>query len=332
MAAARPRWTGDFRRAEWLLLAALVLYPLIAGEFWLVQIAARAFILGLIALGLTLLAGFGGMVSLAQMTVAGVAAYTVAIFTTSDTGWTVSLPAILALPLALLLAVAAASLIGWIAVRTTGIYTIMITLAIAVVFFYFTRQNYALFNGFTGYAQVAPPALGDGSWRDPVPFYYLCLLAAALGYGWIRQLVRAPFGLALQGIRDEPRRLASLGYDVRRHRILAYTVAGILAGVGGILLVWFNTRIDPSTVGVDPVIDILIIAVIGGLSHPIGAFLGAVAFVLIDTFAVDLLPGLRERFNLIIGLFFLLIVLFSPDGLIGLGKRVATATRDERDG
>lgn len=332
MARALPRWTRDFRRAEWLLLAVLVLYPLMGDDFWLVQIGARAFILGLIALGLTLLAGYGGMVSLAQMTVAGVAAYTVAILTTSDTGWTVSLPFALALPLAVALAVAAAALIGWIAVRTTGIYTIMITLAIAVVFFYFTRQNYALFNGFTGYAQVAPPALGEGSWREPMPFYYLCLLASALGYGWIRQLVRAPFGMALQGVRDEPRRLASLGFDVRRHRILAYTVAGILAGVGGVLLVWFNTRIDPSTVGIDPVIDILIIAVIGGLSHPIGAFVGALAFVLIDTFAVDLLPGLRERFNLIIGLFFFLIVLFSPDGLIGLKKRLADATREERDG
>jgi branched-chain amino acid transport system permease protein len=332
MAQVLPRWTGDFRRTEWLLLLALVLVPLMADDFWLVQIGARAFILGLIALGLTLLAGYGGMVSLAQMTVAGVAAYAVAILTTTDTGWTVSLPFALALPLALVLAVLAATAIGWIAVRTTGIYTIMITLAIAVVFFYFTRQNYAVFNGFTGYAQVAPPALGDGSWRDPLPFYYLSMVAAVLGYGWIRQLVRAPFGLALQGVRDEPRRLESLGFNVRRHRILAYSVAGVLAGVGGVLLVWFNTRIDPSTVGVDPVIDILVIAVIGGLSHPIGAFVGALAFVLIDTFAVDLLPGLRERFNLIIGLFFLLIVLFSPDGLIGLGKRVAAATRDEREG
>lgn len=315
------RWI-DPRMA--LLVLFLALAPLVLTDFWLVQILGRALILGLIALGLTLLAGFGGMVSLGQMTVAGVSAYTVAILTTTGTGPDLVLPVIPAVFLALVLGVLAAGVIGLLALRTAGIYTIMITLAIAVVFFYFTRQNYALFNGFTGYAEVLPPR----PWGEPVPFYYLCLAVAAAGYAWIARLVNAPFGLALQGMRDEPRRLESLGYDIYRHRVAAYLVAGALGAAGGVLLVWFNTRIDPGTVSLGPVIDILVIAVIGGLSHPIGAFIGALAFVLIDNFAVDAIPAARERFNLIIGTFFLLVVLFSPDGLLGIWRRLMRPPQD----
>jgi branched-chain amino acid transport system permease protein len=115
---------------------------------------------------------------------------------------------------------------------------------------------------------------------------------------------------------------------VVRHRIAAYLVAGALAAAGGVLLVWFNSRIDPGTVSLGPVIDILVIAVIGGLSHPAGAFVGALAFVLIDNFAVEVIPAARERFNLIIGTFFLLVVLFSPDGLLGIWRRVMRPPRE----
>ena len=193
------------------------------------------------------------MVSLGQMTVAGVAAYTVAITTTTGAGPALSLPMIPAVVLAMILGTAGAGVIGVLAARTSGIYTIMITLAIAVVFFYFTRQNYPLFNGFDGYAGVTPPAPLD----QPVPFYFLCLGVAAAGYFWILRLVASPFGLSLQGLRDEPRRLESLGFAVRRHQLAAYLAAGVLASAGGVLLVWFNTRIDPGTISLGPVIDIL---------------------------------------------------------------------------
>lgn len=328
MAAALRQLADLARPSEWALLAVLLLMPLLADDFWLVQILARTLFLGLIALGLTFLIGFAGIVSLAQMTIAGVAAYTVAIFTTTEVGLQWSLPMVLALPLALAMALLASVVIGWLAVRTSGIYTIMITLAIAVIFSYFTRQNYAVFNGFTGFPQVRAPTIGGLDLQAPAPFYLLCLVCAVFGYALIRHLRRTPFGLSLEGMRDSARRLASLGYNVHRHRIAAYAVAGLLAGLGGILLVWFNTRIDPSTVGVEPVINVLVVAVIGGVGHPVGAFAGALTFVLIDNFATDLIPGARERFNLLIGLVFLVIVVASPDGLVGLWKRFARATRE----
>jgi branched-chain amino acid transport system permease protein len=153
-------------------------------------------------------------------------------------------------------------------------------------------------------------------WRAPVPFYFLALTCSLAGYLLIKWLVRTPFGIALQGVRDNPRRMSALGYDVVAHRVAAYAVAGLLAAVGGILFVWYNGLITPNSVGTGWLINILVIAVLGGMKHPIGAFIGAIVFVLLQTFAIDLID--RERFNLVIGGVFLAIVLFSPDGLLGL--------------
>lgn len=333
MGAMVMRWLRRPTPGEWALLGILVfIVPAVASDFWLVQVFARAMILGLIALGLAFLAGFAGIVSLAQMTIAGVAAYTVAIFSTTDPGLQATLPPEITVILALSLAVAVASFVGWLAVRTTGIYTIMITLAIAVTFSIFARQNYVVMGGFTGFTGVAAPAFAGVPLRLPLPFYFLCLIVTVAGYWTIRHLRRTPFGLSLQGIRDGARRMAALGYNVHAHRILAYALAGLLAGAGGILMVWFNTRIDPSTVSVMPVINILIIAIIGGLGHPIGAFIGALIFVLLDIFAADLIPGARERFNLLVGVIFLLIVAFSRDGVVGIWKSYIRSMRTREPG
>ncbi len=302
---------------------ALLLYPLLATPFFTYQIGAQALALGLIALSLTFLGGYGGMVSLAQMSLAGLAGYLMAIFGSS------SLPAIslgwpwwLAAGFAIVAVVGVALALGWLSVRTEGIYTIMITLAVGVAFFYLVQQNYTLFNGFQGFNKVFAPSIGGLDLRDPTTFYYLALACAAGGYFFIHYLVSTPFGMALQGVRDNPRRMNALGYHVTAHRVAAWGVAGLLAAVGGILMVWYNNRISPGTVNTAAMINILVIAVLGGMKHPIGAFVGALVFVLLQNFAIDLLGnGGRERFNLVIGSVFLLIVLFSPDGLLGLWRK-----------
>ena len=223
------------------------------------------------------------------------------------------------MPVAVLLAMLFATFIGWLSVRTEGIYTIMITLAIGVAYYYLMQQNYSLFNGFQGFSKVLPPQVFGIDWRSPLPFYYLALACALAAYYFVRYLVRAPFGMALQGIRDNPRRMNSLGYHVNAHRIAAHAVAGLIAALGGILLTWYNSLVTPGVVGVTAMINVLIISVLGGLGHPVAAFLGALVFVLLQNFAIDLVD--RERFNLVIGCIFLLIVLFSPDGLLGLWRR-----------
>ena len=319
----------------WVVSAILLLMPLIASPFWLVQILAYATILGMIALSLMFLAGYGGIVSLAQMTVAGFAAYLVAILGDSAiTQISLKWPWWTAVPVAIVLATIFGTITGALSVRTEGIYTIMITLAIASAFYYPTLQNYTVFNGFSGFNGVSPPYFLNIDWRGTTPFYYLALGSAALAYGAVVYVSRSPFGLALQGARDNPRRMAALGFNVTAHRIAAYTFASLIAASAGVLLVWFQGQISPGTAGVGTVVDVLIIAVVGGLSRPIGPFLGALVYVLLRTFSLDLLESVGldgKRFQLLIGLGFLVIVLFSPGGLIGIFERLRQRYQTGRD-
>ena len=304
-----------------IVVFAAIAFPFVTSPFITFQVGAQSLVLGMIALSLSFLAGYGGMVSLAQMTVAGIAGYAMAVFGHSSSaeislGW----PWWLAVPIAVLIAMLASALIGWLSVRTEGIYTIMITLAIGVAFYYLVLQNYSVFNGFQGLRELKPPTVFGIQWRDPLPFYALSLVCALASYWLVSHVVRTPFGIALQGIRDNPRRMGALGFSVVSHRVAAYALSGLIAAVGGILLAWYNALMSPGSVGTGWLINILVIAVLGGVTRPIGAFLGALVFVLLQTFAIDVID--RERFNLVIGGVFLAIVLFSPDGLLGLWAKL----------
>ncbi len=302
-----------------IVILLLVVFPLFANSFWLVQIGAQTFVYGLIALGLTLLAGYGGMVSLAQMTVAGISGYMAAIFGVSSVGLSLGLSWPVTVLIAIIIAIIFGILVGVLSIRTKGIYTIMITIAIATGVFYFTRQNYTIFNGFNGFSGIKAPIINGFNMRDPINFYYLCLVIAMSSYFAITYLVRSTFGLSLQGVRDNFLRMEAIGFNAKAHQIYAYAIASTVAAIAGILLIWMNGRIDPSTIGTGPTFDILIIAVIGGLGHPIGAFVGALIFTLLDNFAIDFFD--KERFNTLIGTVFLLIVIFSPDGVVGWWRR-----------
>lgn len=312
---------GRIGAAQIVLLAVLILYPAVGSDFFLTQIGAYSLIFGMLALSLMLLSGYGGMVSLAQITVAGLAGYFVAIFGLNNTGvlgfgW----PWWIVVPVAVLLASLASALIGALAVRTEGIYTLMITLAIATATYYFAQQNYAIFNGHSGFSGIRAPVFWGVNWRDPLPFYYLCLAVAALSYAAVLYGHRSTFGLTLQATRDNPRRMRAIGFHVTAHKVFAWFLSGIIAGLAGVLLVWFNGRISPGTIDVAQAIDVLIIAVIGGMRHPVGPFIGAVVVVLLQTFAIDIVGA--ERFNTLIGIVFLVIVFVSPDGLLGLWERL----------
>src|SRR5262245_40512221 len=186
------------RHSAILILAVLLLIlPAVASSFILDQIVGWSLILGMIALSLMFLAGYGGMVSLAQMTVAGVAGYMVTVIgVSSHPQISLFWPWWLAVPLAILIALAFGTLTGALSARTEGIYTIMITLAIAVAFFNLTLQNWSIFNGFAGFTSVPAPVAFGVNWKAPIPLYYLILFFAAASYAAVAWLSRAPFGLA----------------------------------------------------------------------------------------------------------------------------------------
>jgi branched-chain amino acid transport system permease protein len=302
----------------WLMLAVL---PANQAQFWTANVFGRAIVFGIIAMSLTFLATYGGFISLAQMMIAGVAGYTVAVFVEGAVPQIVGgLGYGMAIPLGVLAATLMGLVVGAISVKTRDIYLLMITLALAMGVFRFVETNLAWFNGYEGIRNVVGPMLFGLDFRNAQLFYYIALGTAALLLAGVLYLVRSPFGLVLQGIRDNPRRVAALGYNVALHRIAAFGVAGFIAGCGGVLATIYNIGISPGTIGLGSTVNVLIMSVIGGLGHPIGAFLGSLIFTFFDTFAANIYD--RDRFNTLIGVVFLAIVLLSPDGVIGLGARL----------
>jgi branched-chain amino acid transport system permease protein len=313
-------------RTHWALticvLAVMLALPLVLPNFWLSGIMGRSLVYGIVALSLTFLASYGGFISLAQTMIAGVAGYTVAIL--APTAIPASSGAVsywLAIPIAIAAAALAGAIVGLIAIRTRDIYLLMITLALAVGFSLFAQSNIDWFNGYEGIRNIVGPDIFGRPFRTHVVFYYVSLGTAALLYLAVLYVVRTPFGLTLQGIRDNPRRVAALGFDVALQRVAAFAMAGFIAGCGGVLITFYNIGITPSSIGMQATVNVLVMSVIGGLGHPVGAFIGALIFTLIDTFAASIYD--RDRFNTLIGLVFLVIVLASPDGVMGVARRLA---------
>jgi branched-chain amino acid transport system permease protein len=319
--------------AGWVVLGALaivlLLAPQIFSNYWLSQILTQALWLGIAASSLTFLNRYGGMTSLGQVAIYGIAGFAMGnvVHTINsegglNLGWTPWAGVAFGIAVAMLVAF----LFGAIASRSYGIYFLMITLALALLVFYFFGQVTQL-SGFGGIRSVAHPGFIKDPITDPTPLYYMCLGCSVGVYLLMRYVVRTPFGIALQGIRDDPPRMRSLGYNVPLHRTLAFTLGAFVAAIAGILSVWFNTQISPGSIDINQTIDVLIIAVIGGLSRLEGAWIGALAFTLIDYYSRQDTPTLGlwlnpGRFATIIGLVFLLIVLLSPDGLIGIWGRL----------
>jgi branched-chain amino acid transport system permease protein len=229
---------------------------------------------------------------------------------------------------ALAAAVVLSVAVALIAARSSGIYFLMLTLAIAVFVYYFALQYRPLTQGFGGINGVAPPDLLGVSLRDPTAFWYLALTVAVGAYLAVRHVVHSPFGLTLQGIRDAPPRMAALGYNVAAHKVAAFAFAGLVAACGGVLAVWYNGQIAPGSIDLTRTIDVLVVAVIGGLYRLEGAWIGALAVTLLTNFANDY----TARFNTVIGVIFIVILLLSPGGIAGIAGSAARRAGLEGEG
>ena len=328
-------------RLSWPVLGVIVvvaaLAPLYTTDFFLNVILTKALWLGVAAASLIFLAAYGGMVSLAQVGLYGVAGMTYANLVLADGGSGVAWNPWLAVIGALVVATLVGLGFGWIAARSEGIYFLMITLAFSVLVFYFFSQVTQL-SGFGGVNNVDLPGILGNPESDPTPRYFVTLVVAVVVFIWLRALAtRTAFGLGLQGVRDEPARMRALGFDVTLHRLLAFGLAAFVAGVAGVLSVWYNRRITPGSINLEQTINLLIIAVIGGLYRLEGAWVGALAYALIDNYSREWVPEVGNilgpaRFNTIIGLVFLIIVLLSPGGLVGIWEDISDRLRGRRRG
>lgn len=307
--------------------AVALLLPVFSSGFFVEFVMTRTMILGIAAATIVFLAAYGGMVSLAQYLLAGVAGFMVGNAVVAQDAWSKGLKLgwnpWVAVLFALAVTTVIAFVLGALASRTTGIYFLMITLTYAVIGYYVFGSITPL-SGFGGITGIDPPGL----FRDhPVRLYLALVVLSVVVYVVFRAIASTPFGLALQGTRDDPVRMASLGFNVSLHRTLAFTLAGFAAGLAGVFNVWWNGQIDPTSISIGPTLDLLIVAVIGGTLSLEGAWLGAFVFVAANNYMRDL-PlvdriGITEaRFSTVVGVLVLLIMILSPDGLAGIIERV----------
>jgi ABC-type branched-subunit amino acid transport system permease subunit len=311
-----------------LLLPALVVFllilPSLATPFFVNFVMTQTLILGLAAATIVFLAKYGGMTSLAQFLLLGIAGFMFgnAAQEAGARGLNLGWHPWASVGFAIVVTTAVAFVLGAIASRTSGIYFLMLTLVYAVIG-YFVFSQIVEISGPGGITSIQrPDVLGP-----PVRLYYAGIVLSSLAYLGFRAVGRTAFGLALQGVRDDPTRMASLGFNVMLHRTLAFTLAGFVAGFGGLLNVWWNGQIDPASISIGPTLILLIIAVIGGIASFEGAWLGAFVYVLVFTYLRDL-PlidriGITEaRFNTVIGVIVLVIMVLSPEGLTGIVRRL----------
>jgi branched-chain amino acid transport system permease protein len=338
-AVARVRSAASLDRGVGLgVLVLAALGPLIFSDYFAHQLVTEVFWYGIAAASLIFLFAYGGMISLAQVSMYGIAAFTLGnVVTTGQVkGLHLGYDPWVGVVLAIVITTAIGLVLGVVASRSAGIYFLMITLAFSVVAntFFGSVTTLSGFSGISG-IQVRTPGLIGNPNVHPDRLYYVALIASVVIYAAIRYLTRTPFGLGLQGIRDDPVRMSSLGYNVALHRTIAFGVAAFVASIAGILYAWQFDHVDPTSIDLSAVIDLLIIAVIGGLLRLEGAWLGAFVFVILNNYLRSV-PGLGhigitdERFHTVIGVIFLVIVLLSPGGLLGIwqwAKKQAGAVR-----
>ena len=309
------------------------LSPLYASDYFVTTTLTTTLYLGIAAASLIFLSAYGGMVSLAQVSLAGIAgfAYGNLVGTGGSKGMNLGYSPWIGIVGGIAIATGVGLVFGAIASRSIGIYFLMITLVYSVIVYYFFGQVTQL-SGFGG-VQVhrLPGVMGDAA-EHPYRLFYVTFGAAIFVYVLIRFILRTPFGLALQGVRDEPVRMASLGFAVPLHRTLAFGLAAFIASLAGLLNAWSDGIIAPSSIDLNRTIDVLVIAVLGGLLRIEGAWVGAFAFVLINNYIQDYLGTYGDRIRTVVGLIFLVIVLVAPAGLMGLWERFTHASREEGEG
>ena len=302
-------------------LVALLAFPFVSTPFY-TEMVTRMMIMAIFAMSLDLLQGVTGLVSLGHAAYFGLAGYALAFLTPQGEAvslwWT--------LPLAVLVSGLAALIIGFFVVRTHGIYFIMVTMAFAQMVFYVFFDNKALGGSDGLYINFKPSAALFG-W---LPFdldnkrtlYYLTLAALLAVYVFLRRLLFSPFGRTLSGIRVNEHRMRAMGYGVFGYKLAAFTLAGALAGLAGYLWGAQSGYINPELMGFHMSAHAIMMVILGGMGNFAGAIVGAFAFEYLLHVFKDLPQvgsvNLGKHWQLWMGLFIVLLVMFAPRGILGL--------------
>lgn len=304
----------------WIALALLAAFPLLAplvGLDYYVNFVRRVLIFALAAASLNFILGFGGLVALGHMGFVGVGAYTLVAL--ADAG---QVSAWLLWPAAALVAGLVAALVGLVALRTRGVYFIMITLAFAQML-YFAAVSLRAYGGDDGYNLMQRPELGLGlDLANEPTFYWVVLALFAAVMTLMNRATRARFGQALVGIRDNEVRMQAMGYPVFRLKLVAFALAGAVAGLAGALLVTHNNFVSPSVMHWTQSATLIVMVVIGGVGHRWGGPVGAAVWIGLE----EIVRRFTEYWHLPLGLLLIAIVFLAPRGLAGLRLPVRRRT------
>lgn len=294
------------------IFAALSLsLPFVAGDFY-VNLASQIFIAAIFALSLNLLVGFGGMTSLGHASYLGVAAYLCALLTTRY-GFGHGSAALISI----LGTVATAAFFGVIALRATGLGFLMITLALSQVLWGLAYRMSDVTNGDNGITGVTRPAPFGISLDSAISFYWFALAVTVLAFMMMTIFVSSSFGSSLKGVRDQPRRMAALGFNPWMIRWITFIYAGFWGAIAGLLYVYYNKYIHPTSLSTTSSAEALLGVIAGGSGTLAGPAVGAALVLLLKNYA----SAYIERWNMLLGLVFLFIVLVMPTGIVpGLQK------------
>ena len=288
-----------------LLIAALLVWPFAVGEFY-VNLVTQIFIAAIFAASLNLLVGYGGLPSLGHACFLGVAAYLSALMSLR---W--GLDHSLSAPLALVGTVLMAGLFGLIALRATGLGFLMLTLALSQVLWGTANRWVAVTEGDNGLRGLTRPQVFGMNLDDSITFYFFALLVAVFSFWMIARLVASPFGAALQGTRDQARRMSALGHNVWLIRWITFVYAGFWGGVSGLLFVYYHKYIHPASLSLTNSAEAMLSVIAGGAGTLAGPAIGAAIILLLKNYV----SAYVERWNMLLGFVFVLIVVFMPDGL-----------------
>ncbi len=287
-----------------LLLLATV--PFWVGNSYYVNIATQILIFATLALGLNVLVGYAGLVTLGHAALFGIAAYAGAALTNAGHG------AIVVAIGALAATLVATAIFAVLALRGTGLGFVMITVALGQIAWGIAYRWISLTNGDNGVSINVRPAPFGLSLASANAFYWATLVVFLVAVAVMVIFVASPFGAAVRGTRDQPRRMTALGYNVWLTRFVAFLFSGFWSGVAGLLYLYYNQFVSPQTVTLSASAEALLMVIAGGTATLLGPITGAALVIIMK----DVASAYIERWNFVLGAIFVLIVIFMPEGLV----------------
>lgn len=309
-----------------LLLVLAVLLPLLAqasGMEYYIGVVTRILIFAMVAASLNFILGYGGMVSFGHAVFFGLGAYVTAIasFHGVTSAWLIWL-------LAALVTALVGLVIGVIALRTRAVYFIMITMALAQLFYYFF-VGFRYYGGDDGLQVTARPLLGFGlDMSGDNAFYWVVLAWLVASFVLLQRLLASRFGLALNAIRQNERRAQAIGYPAMRYKLAAFVIAAVIAGIAGSLIGMSNLFASPKLLHWSQSGILLVMVALGGVGYFYGGLLGAAAFLLLE----EVLSTHFEYWQIYVGLILLLVVMVAPRGVSSLATIGKTLKQGEQHG